>query len=153
VSIERVVAGPGFSTLFQFLVESGLGSLTPLMKRRMAEGDPNAAVSEAGVAGMDPTAERAVDWFVSLYGAVAGDLALVCGATAGLFVGGGIAPKILPKIRSGDFLRSFRAKGRLSAFVERVPVKVILEPRTALVGAASCAANASVTTRGRSRKR
>jgi glucokinase len=140
VSIERIVAGPGFSVIYEFLVESGRGKETPEMTRRLAEGDPNAVVSRAGVRGEDPTAEAAVDRFVSLYGAVAGDLALVAKATAGVFVGGGIAPKILPKLKSGEFLRSFRSKGRLSPLVEAIPVKIILEPRTALLGAAAFAA-------------
>ena len=114
------------------------------MTRRMAEGDPNAIVSQAGVDGQDPVAEMAVDIFISLYGAAAGNLALVARATGGVYVGGGIAPKILPKLRSGDFLHSFRAKGRLSTFLEEIPVKVILEPRTALLGAAAAAAQIRV---------
>ena len=78
--------------------------------------------------------------FVSLYGSAAGDLALVARATAGVYVGGGIAPAILPGLRSGVFIRSFRNKGRLSPMLEKIPVRVILEPRTALLGAAACAA-------------
>ena len=74
-----------------------------------------------------------------MYGAVAGDLALVAQATGGCFIGGGIAPKILPKLRSKEFLRSFRAKGRLAPLLKQVPVRVILEPRTALLGAAHAA--------------
>lgn len=140
VSVERIVSGPGISAIYEFLVGSGSGSESPRMRERMAAGDPNAAISEAGAAGEDRLAERTVDMFVAAYGAAAGDLALVARATAGLYIGGGIAPKILSKLRSGDFLRSFRAKGRLGSFVERVPVKVILEPRTALLGAAACAA-------------
>ncbi len=140
-SLDRMIAGPGLHTIYRFLVETGRGAESPSMRRRLSEGDPNAAISEAGVAGEDPLAERAVDLFVSLYGAAAGDLALVARATAGIYVGGGIAPKMLPKLRSGSFLRSFREKGRLTPFVERIPVRVILEPRTALLGAAACAAH------------
>jgi len=142
VSVERVVAGPGFSAIYRFLVETGRGTETREMTRRMSEEDPNAAISDAGVRGEDETAERAVDLFVSAYGAAAGDLALVSRALGGVWIGGGIAPKILPKLRSGDFLRSFRTKGRLSGVVERIPVRVILEPRTALIGAAARAAGA-----------
>ncbi|MDX1387942.1 MAG: glucokinase [Acidobacteriota bacterium] len=145
VSVERIVAGPGFSVIYQFLIDSGRGKESPLMTRRLAEGDPNAAVSEAGVTGDDPVAERAVDIFVSLYGAVAGDLALVGRATGGVFVGGGIAPKILAKLRMGKFLESFRSKGRLSPLLEAIPVKVIVEPRTALLGAAAAAASIPVS--------
>jgi len=140
VSLERVVAGPGFSAIYDFLVETGRGESTPLMQARLAQGDRNAAVSEAGVAGEDPTAELAVDMFVSLYGAAAGDLALIAKASGGVWVGGGIAPKILPKLREGAFLDAFRAKGRLTPLVSSIPVKVVLEPRTALLGAAVYAA-------------
>jgi len=140
VSVERVVAGPGLSALYQFLVATGRGKESREMSRRLASGDANAVVSEAGVRGEDPVAERAVEMFVSSYGAAAGDLALVARAVGGVYVGGGIAPKILPKLRSGEFVRSFRAKGRLSPLVERIPVRVILEPRTALLGAAVRAA-------------
>jgi len=142
VSTERLVAGPGFLAIYQFLVESGRGSESAEMSRRLAEGnDPNAVISEAGIAGDDQTAEQTVDLFVSLYGSAAGDLALVARATGGIYVGGGIAPRLLPKLRSGEFLRSFRTKGRLSPLLEKIPVRVILEPRTALLGAAARAAD------------
>ena len=113
------------------------------MKRRLAGAeDRNAVISLTGTNNEDRTASMVVDLFVSLYGAAAGDLALVARATAGLYVGGGIAPKILPKLRDGRFIRAFRDKGRLTPLVEKIPVRVILEPRTALLGAAACAARA-----------
>ena len=139
VSTERAVAGPGFSAIYQFLIESGWGVESPEMARRIAAAsDPNRAISEAGLAREDTVAEKAVDMFVSLYGSAAGDLALVSKAVAGIYVGGGIAPKILPKLRSGSFLQGFQGKGRLKPVLEQIPVKVILEPRTALIGAAAC---------------
>ncbi len=140
VSIERVVAGPGLSAIYRFLVESGRARETPAMSRFLAgASDPNAAIARAGLEGADSAARRALDLFVSIYGAAAGDLALVARAVGGVYVGGGIAPKILSKLRSGEFLRSFRAKGRLQPLVEQIPVRVILEPRTALWGAAAYA--------------
>lgn len=140
VSTERVVAGPAFSAIFQFLIESGRGKLSPAMAERLAAADDeNRAISEAGLAGEDPVAEQAVEMFVSLYGSAAGDLALVAKATGGIYVGGGIAPKILSRLKSGPFVRSFQSKGRLSPVLEKIPVKVVLEPRTALIGAAACA--------------
>jgi glucokinase len=143
VSLERVIAGPGFSEMYDFLISSGRRKETLLMKRRLAGAeDRNAVISLAGTNNEDRTASMVVDLFVSLYGAAAGDLALVARATAGLYVGGGIAPKILPKLRDGRFIRAFRDKGRLSPLVEKIPVRVILEPRTALLGAAACAARA-----------
>ncbi len=140
LSLDRLVSGPGLHGIFDFLVASGRGSILPAMRRRLEEEDPSAAISEAGLRGEDPTAERALDWFTSLYGAAAGDLALVAGAVGGVWIGGGIAPKILPRLRSGTFLRAFRSKGRLFSFLERIPVRVILEPRTGLLGAAARAA-------------
>jgi glucokinase len=143
VSVERIVSGPGFSAIYDYLVASGRGEISPLMRRRFAATqDRNAVITEAGLKGEDPVAEVTVEIFCSLYGSVAGDLALVLGATGGVFVGGGIAPKILPKMLRGGFVDAFRNKGRLSPFVEKIPVKVILEPRTALLGAAASAARA-----------
>lgn len=140
VSLERIVAGPGLSAIYDFLVETGRGGETALVRSRSARGDRNAVVSASGISGEDATAERAVDMFVSLLGAAAGNLALVAKASGGVWIGGGIAPKILPKLREGGFLEAFRAKGRLGPFVSSIPVKVVLEPRTALLGAAAFAA-------------
>jgi glucokinase len=154
VSVERIVAGPGFSAIHEFLVESGRGTRTPEMSRRLATGDANAAVSDAGLSGADPTAERAVDLFVSMLGAVAGDLALIAKASGGVWIGGGIPPRILPKLAGSEtFLRAFRDKGRLSPFVERIPVKVILEPKAGLLGAAWCAARGPLPQRPAARAR
>ncbi len=140
VSVERVVSGRGLSHLYEFLVETERAAPGPELRRRLAEAeDPNRALTEAALAGEDPLAVRVLDWFVSLYGAAAGDLALVSGAAGGVYVGGGIAPKILPRLRAGGFVRAFRDKGRLRPYVERIPVRVITEPRAALLGAAACA--------------
>jgi glucokinase len=143
VSLERIVAGPGLSEMYDFLISSGRGRESARMTKKLAgAADRNAAISEAGVAGEDRTASMVVDLFVSLFGAAAGDLALVAKATAGVWIGGGIAPKILPKMRGGPFIRAFRDKGRLTGLVEKVPVRVLLEPRAALLGAAARAAGA-----------
>jgi glucokinase len=140
VSVERLVAGSGFSAIYQFLVESGRYRETAAMSHRIARAaDPNAAISAAGIAGEDAAARKTLELFVSLYGSAAGDLALVARATAGVYVGGGIAPRILPGLRSGVFIQAFRNKGRLSALLEKIPVRVIVEPRAALLGAAACA--------------
>jgi glucokinase len=141
VSVERAASGPAVSAIYEFLVGSGRGSQSRLMSQRLAEADdPNSVVARAALAGDDAVAEKALDVFVSLYGAAAGDLALVAKATGGVYVGGGIAPKILPKLREGGFVKAFRDKGRLAPLLERIPIRVILEPRTALLGAAQCAA-------------
>jgi glucokinase len=153
VSVERVVAGPGISALYRFLVESGREE-SARMRRRLAEADDaNAAITEAATAGDDSLAAEVLDWFVSLYGAAAGDLALAARATGGVWVGGGIAPRILDRLRSGEFVRAFRDKGRLSPFLERIPVRVILEPRTALLGAAAAAEGPAGRPQPRSKRR
>jgi glucokinase len=141
VSLERLISGPGISAIYDFLITSGRRKESARMKKLLADADDRtAAISRAGAAGEDRTASMVVDLFVSLYGAATGDLALVARATAGVWIGGGIAPKILPRLRDGRFLSSFRDKGRLSPLVEKIPVRVILEQRTALLGAAACAA-------------
>jgi len=141
VSIERLVAGPGISAIYRFLLERHRQREPEWLGRRLAAGeDPNAVITEVGLEGKDPVARETLDRFVSLYGAAAGDLALVSKATGGVYVGGGIAPRILPRLESGEFVRAFRDKGRLTPLVESIPVKVILESRTALIGAAARAA-------------
>jgi len=142
VSWERVVAGPGLTAIYEFFVENRWGEKTREMRRRLdGADDPNLVIGEAGLRGDDWLAQRALDMFVSLYGAVAGDLALVANASAGVWVAGGIAPRILPRLRSGGFVRAFRDKGRLEPLVTKIPIRVIVEPRAALLGAAARAAH------------
>jgi len=141
VSVERVVSGPGISEIYRFLLENGWARESTDLGRELARApDPNRVVSRAGLDGGDPLARKALEMFVALYGAAAGNLALTACATAGIYVGGGLAVDILPKLRAGGFLRAFRDKGRLSPLLNKIPVRVILEPRTALLGAAACAA-------------
>ncbi len=141
VSVERVVSGPGLQAIYGQLVDTAGGRTARARARRLAsEPDPSAAIAAAGLSGEDPIAARAVDRFVSAYGAAAGDLALVAKAVAGVYVGGGIAPKILERLKQGPFMRAFLAKGRLMPLVAGIPVHIVLEPRTALLGAAAHAA-------------
>jgi glucokinase len=95
-----------------------------------------AAITQAGLEGRCPGCVEALAMFVSAYGAEAGNLALRCVATAGVFVGGGIAPKILPALQDGRFIEAFRAKGPMTELVSRIPVKVILNAEAGLLGAA-----------------
>jgi glucokinase len=104
------------------------------------EADGAAAITHAGLERRDPVASDALDLMVSIYGAQAGNLALTVMATGGVYLGGGIAPKILPRLQEGAFLRAFTDKGRLSEVLERFPVRVILNELTALLGAARHAA-------------
>lgn len=142
VSWERVVSGMGIVNLHDFLRQRA-GEPDPdfVAAARRGGGDPGAAISNAGLAGTDPICVQTMDWFVALYGAEAGNLALKLMATAGLYVGGGIAPRILPKLREGGFVEAFLAKGRMRPTVmEGIAVRVILDDHAALRGSARCAA-------------
>jgi glucokinase len=129
VSWERVVSGPGLVNVFAFLSEKAQRLVPP----ELAEA---AAISRAGLHGTNDLAVQALDLFVTLYGAEAGNLALKMKATRGVWIGGGIAPKILPRLTGPPFLEAFRDKGRFRPFLEAVPVRVILNDQTALRGAA-----------------
>ena len=139
VSWERVLSGPGLRNIFEFLRDTGRGLVEPWLEEAMKQGDASAAISQAGLQGTSPICIAALDLFVTLYGAEAGNLTLRLMASGGLFIGGGIAPKILAKMRGPVFLEAFLSKGRLRQVLEKVPVRVILNDSTALLGAARCA--------------
>lgn len=140
VSFERVLSGPGLLNVYEFLRDSGGGEEPRWLSEALAQGDPAAAISRAAQEGRSETCVRALDLFAGAYGAEAGNLALRALATGGVFLGGGIAPKILPWLRGESFRRGFLDKGRLSGIVEATPVKVILDEKAALAGAARRAA-------------
>jgi glucokinase len=135
-SFERVLSGPGLQNVYRFLVETGRGEERGEAAERMQTEDPAAVIAEVGMAGSDPVCAQALDIFVHVYGAEAGNLALKALATAGVYVGGGIAPKILRKLQEGPFMQAFADKGRLSGLLRDIPVRVILDPKTALYGCA-----------------
>lgn len=153
VSVERIVSGDGLGAIYRYLLESTGHRPSARTKRSLARGDVNAAIAAAGARGRDRLAARSLDLFVSLLGSVTGDLALVARATGGVYLAGGIAPKIVAKLRSGGFVRAFRDKGRLSPLVRTMPVRVILEPRAALLGAAARALLPPSTPRSSPRRR
>jgi glucokinase len=135
VSIERVCSGVGLLNTYSFLRErSGQPEPEWLGKDRGARGAT--AITDAGLERRDPVATRALDLLISMYGAQAGNMALAVMATGGVYLGGGITPKIFPRLREGGFMRAFTDKGRLSDVVERIPVWVIRNELTALLGAA-----------------
>ena len=137
VSYERVLSGPGLVNVYEFLRDAGHVEEPEWLAREIASaGDAAAVVSAAALAGKSELAARALDLFVEIYGAAAGNLALLLKATGGVYVGGGIAPKILDKLRDGAFLRSFASKGRMSGLAASFPVRVVLDDKTALYGAA-----------------
>jgi glucokinase len=139
-SWERVLSGPGLHNLYRFYVQTKPGQESDEVARQIELGDAPAIISRAAHERSCRTCVEALELFVSLYGAEAGNLALKLMATGGVFLGGGIAPKNLPALKQGDFLRSFAAKGRMKSLLEDVPVRVILSDQAALVGAARCAA-------------
>ena len=139
VSWERVCSGMGLVNIERFL-RSRAGAPEPDWS---SDGrDAAAAISEAAIAHTDPIADQALDCWSTSYGRQAGNLALTLMATGGVFVGGGIAPKILPRLTDGRFLDAFAGKGRFDHLLRRIPVKVILNDLTALLGAARRAAHA-----------
>ncbi|MDR3636397.1 MAG: glucokinase [Isosphaeraceae bacterium] len=136
VSYERVLSGPAFSNIYDFLLSRGGSPASPAIAARLEEGDRNATISELGLGGEDPLCAATVDLFCAIYGAEAGNLALRGVAVGGVYVGGGIAPKLLPALQRGGFLASFIDKGRFTSFLEAIDVRVALNPKAALLGAA-----------------
>ena len=139
ISQERVVSGPGLTNIYEFLREVRGVDEPAKLARRMAAEDPNAVITELAMAAKSEICEKALDMFVSAYGAEAGNLALKLLSVGGVYVGGGIAPRILEKLKDGRFMKAFTDKGRLSQLLINMPVRVILEPRAALLGAAAYA--------------
>ncbi len=145
VSAERVLSGPGLFNVYGFLRDVRGVPETPQVREALGRGEePAKVIGEAALAAGPEgcgLCSRALDLFVAAYGALAGNLALLGTATGGVYLGGGIAPKILPRLGRGPFLQAFVAKGRFVPYLERVPVRVILNDRAALLGAAGHAAS------------
>lgn len=148
VGVELVVSGPGLVNVYQFMHDSfGSGpTLTPnsIAPARLCDGvgpsralaDLPARISRSAMEQRCPQCVEAFELFLSAYGAEAGNLALRCVATAGIYIGGGIAPRVLPALESGLFLDAFRAKEPMAHLVAAMPVSVILNPESGLLGAA-----------------
>jgi len=137
VSWERVLSGPGLADLYRFMSATGRGDEPAAFARAFAAAaDPAAAVTEGARSGTCARARLTLERFATIYGAEAGNVALKFLAVGGVFVGGGIAPRILPFLREGRFRAAFCAKGRLGPVLGRIPVSVVLDDRAALWGAA-----------------
>lgn len=143
VSYERVLSGPGLFNVYRFLRDTRGLVEPPWLRDRLQTGDRSATVSEIGLAGGHPLCVEALDMFASIYGAEAGNLALKVMALGGVYVGGGIAPKIRAKLADGSFIAAFRDKGRFAPLMESIPVQLALDPRAPLLGAALVAARAT----------
>lgn len=140
VSYERLVSGPGLVQVCNFLVEEQHRPLAACVRERMRAEDPAAVIGEAGVSGECPTCAYAVEIFLGIYGAQAGNLALTVMALGGVYAGGGIITKLLPKVNQGAFLNAFLNKGRFSSLLAEIPVRILLNPKTSQIGAAHAAA-------------
>jgi glucokinase len=139
VSCERVLSGMGLFNIYSFLRDRGYGEEPEWLAEEIRSGDASAAISHAALALKCELAVTALEIFVEVYGAMSGNLALLLKSVGGLYVGGGIAPKIMPKLKDGTFMRNYSDKGRMSGLVNSIPVRVILDDKTALYGAARCA--------------
>jgi glucokinase len=137
VSLERLLSGPGLVSVYRFCLAQA--RRPEAGDRLLDDAQPARAISQAGLAESDPEAAHALRLFARIYGQVAGDLALIARAEAGVYLAGGIAPQLLALLREGEFIAGFRAKGRFSDWMEQVPVSVILDPDVGLKGAALAA--------------
>ena len=147
VSVERVLSGPGLHDIYRFLREKEGVAEEPAVVAEVAGREPQRSIVRHGIAGGPGACAETVRIFCSLYGAEAGNLALQYLATGGVYLGGGIAPAILPALQRGEFLSAFLDKGRMRSLLSRVPVVVILDPAAPLLGAAAYAAAGGVLAR------
>ncbi len=135
VSVERVLSGPGLFNIYKFFRDTNRAQESPDLATLLASGDPSAIISKLGLAGDSEICTKALDLFTEIYGAEAGNLALKGMATGGVYIGGGIAPKILAKLQSPLFFDAFCDKGRSTPLMQAMPIHVILNDKTALLGA------------------
>jgi glucokinase len=140
VSYERILSGPGLANIYRFLRDSGKGKEPAWLAHELGQGDPAPVISRLALEGKSPLCSQALNLFVAIYGAEAGNHALKVMATGGVYLGGGIAPKIAARLKEPVFINAFKAKGRLGLLLLDIPVRVIMNPKTALLGAARHAA-------------
>ena len=143
VSYERILSGPGLHAIYEFLRDTKKNEPTWLMEKIKA-GNPAAEIAQAGLQGQAEIATQALELFASIYGAESGNLALKALSLDGVYVGGGIAPKLITKLKDGTFMKGFLNKGRYKKMLSKMPVKVIMNQQTALLGAASVASALSL---------
>jgi glucokinase len=142
VSWERILSGHGLYNIYKFLRDTGRGYEPAWLTAELQHHNPPSVITQAALSRESDICELALDQFISIYGAEAGNLALKMKATGGIFIGGGIAPKIIEKMTtSTTFIDSFVAKGRMQSLLKAMPVQVILNDKTALLGAAVSAKN------------
>ena len=146
VSYERIVSGPGLVNLYRFLREYRAVAEPAWLTTRIGFGDPAPVIAEAALDHTDPVCDETLTRFVRVYGAAAGNYALTSLAVGGVFLGGGIAPKILSRLTDGQFLDAFAAKGRFAEAMRKMPIHVVMAPDVALLGAAFCVSSSQKAT-------
>ena len=139
VRLEQVVSGPGLATIYEFLREHRVEPESPELARRLETEVPAAAIISFAMDLHDPLACRALDMFIEVFGAAAGDQALAVVARGGVYIAGGIAPRIAARLRQGRFLEAFRAKGRFADLMAEIPVRIVMNDRLGLLGATALA--------------
>jgi glucokinase len=152
VSFERVVSGQGIGNIYAYLRDVEKLGEPQWLRDRMAAEDPNAVIAECAEDGSSSICFETIRTFVSAYGAEAGNIALKVLTTGGMYVGGGIAPKLLKTLQNGGFLQAFLDKGRLSPLLESIPVRIILDDTCALLGAAAYGESRASETSGHSER-
>jgi glucokinase len=142
VSIERVLSGPGIMNIYSFLRDRAYSDEPEALRAEIeAAPVPAAVVSGHGLSGQYAICSMALDIFARVLGSQAGDVVLTYLSTGGVFLGGGIPPKVAPKLQAGEMVEAYLRKGRLSLLVEMTPLHIIQIDRAALLGAAAIAAN------------
>ena len=136
ISWERIISGPGLASIYDFLCERQPERQSAWMREALTEGDRSNIIANAALEEQCELAREAMDLFVYLYGCEAGNLALKFMSTGGLYIGGGVAPKIIARLQHGRFMEGFLHKGRMRPALESIPVHVLLNDKTALLGAA-----------------
>jgi len=136
VSVERVISGTGLWNIYSWLKSSGRYKEPVWLEKKIADADPAKVISETAITSQTPICVKALEMYLSILGAVSGNLALTAMTTGGIFLGGGIPPKIMPALQNGTFMKSFVDKGRFKIILEKIPVKVIMNDKAALLGAA-----------------
>jgi glucokinase len=152
VDRDRLLSGEGLGHIYDFVKFDHRATDALTVARAFGEDDRAAVISRFALSGRDPLCREALSLFVSIYGSEAGNLALQYRATGGVYLAGGIAPKILPALRSRSFGQSFHAKPPMEDLLARIPVRAVLEPKLGLLGAAETAYRIAIeTTRWRSK--
>lgn len=135
VSYERIVSGPGLLAIYEFLRDGGHATPSPRLLDALMQGDASATLAGFAELGGEPIADHALELFVKIYGAFAGNMALAALPRGGVYIAGGIAAKIAQRMQQGEFLRAFLDKGRFAGLLATLPLHIVLEPEVGLLGA------------------